>query len=341
MILLSDAAKALDAKLLGNDLAFGAVTINGREDCTDALFVALKGENFDAHDYVQQASDAGASAALVSRPVEVDIPQLLVTDTQSAFTALAAWWRAKFSLPIVAITGSVGKTTVKQMLVSIASVEHETLGTHGNLNNEIGVPLTLMRLNSDHRFAVIELGMNHAGEISRLTRLVKPNVALLNNAAAAHLEGLGSLEAIAAAKGEIFEGLDADGTAVVNLDDSFAAYWMDLVGEHRVITFGLASHADVTADWQQHGNSISIRLKLSNRFVDFDMPGRGEHLVQNALAAAAAAHASGIGIDAIKTGLERFSAPSGRQQFHQVGDLTVIDDTYFKSIRTQASTLHC
>jgi len=205
MMLLSQISAAVGGQTIvqqsiaQKDIALSGVSINTREQCTQRLFVALKGENFDAHDFIAQAEEAGAGAVMVDRPVETSLPMILVDDTLAGLSALAQWWRAQFVIPLIGVTGSVGKTSVKEMLGHIFAELGDGVVTQGNLNNEIGVPLTLMRLDQKSQYAVIEMGMNHAGEISRITRAARPTIALINNAAAAHLEGLGSVENVAAA----------------------------------------------------------------------------------------------------------------------------------------------
>jgi UDP-N-acetylmuramoyl-tripeptide--D-alanyl-D-alanine ligase len=228
MMQLAEAARAVSGTLEGSDVPFGGVTTDSRSVGAGDLFVALAGERFDGHGFVGEAVRRGAAAALTARRVEIDLPlaQVVVADTRIALGRLAAYWRARFAIPLVALTGSNGKTTVKEMLAAILAVHHPTedavLATAGNLNNDIGMPLTLLRLRERHRYAVIELGMNHAGEIDYLTRLARPTAALVNNAQRAHVGILGSLGAIAYAKGEIYAGLGTDGVAIVNADDEYA-----------------------------------------------------------------------------------------------------------------------
>ena len=265
MLSLSAAAKALNAETSGADVTFTSVTTDSRTVATGDLFVALKGERFDGHDYVRQAMEQGAVAALVERrdPAWGDFPLLVVKDARLALGELAAHWRSRFNIPVVALTGSSGKTTVKEMIAAILreqAGDQAVLATKGNLNNDIGMPLTLLGLRATHRYAVIEMGMNHPGEIAYLSRIARPDVALILNAQTAHLAGLGTVEAVARAKGEIFQGLGAgfplpnplppagEGAnvkgacldlAVINADDPHAALWQELAAAHRVIRFGL------------------------------------------------------------------------------------------------------
>ncbi|HEY4998811.1 MAG TPA: Mur ligase family protein, partial [Usitatibacter sp.] len=253
MIDLEEAARAVDGRLHGANLSFSGVTTDSRAVNAGDLFVALVGERFDANQYVGDAFGRGAVAAITSRLVgeTSPLPQIVVADTRLALGALAAHWRAKFERPLAALTGSNGKTTVKEMLAAILAVHCGApacvLATRGNLNNDIGMPLTLLKLRASHRFAVIEMGMNHAGEIDYLTRIARPTVALVNNAQRAHVGILGSLEAIAHAKGEIYAGLGPGGIAVVNDDDAFAPYWKSLNAGRRIVSFGFKEGATVRA----------------------------------------------------------------------------------------------
>lgn len=333
MMLLSEAAKAIKGRLLGTDIAFEAVASDSRAIGQGDLFVALQGERFDGHDFVLPCFAAGANAAMVSRRVADAGPQLLVDDTRTGLRELAHYWRGKFDITVAAVTGSNGKTTVKEMLSSIlaarAGSDDAVLATKGNLNNDIGVPLTLLRLRASHRYAVVEMGMNHAGEIALLTRIAEPTVALINNAHAAHLEGLGSVEAVANAKGEIFQGLASGGTAVINADDDFAPLWRELAAPHKVLTFGLKQAADVSADYLQRSDSTMMKLQAPQGTVLIMLPLVGLHNVHNALAAATVALAMQVPLADIAAGLQRFSGVKGRLQ-SKAGrkGATIIDDTY-------------
>lgn len=292
--------------------------------CGD-LFLALKGERFDAHEFVPQVAGK-ASAALVTQAVDADLPQIIVPDVRLALGQLAKAWRQQFTKPVMGLTGSNGKTTLKEMLTAILSQQGQTLATIGNLNNDIGVPLTLLRLRAEDQFAVIEMGANHFGEIEYLTQMALPEVAILNNAGAAHLEGFGDIAGVARAKAEIFAGLSANGVAVINADDTYADYWRELNRQRRLLSFGFASTADlrgeISADNQliihQGAESIIVCLKLL-----------GRHNQLNALAAAAGAVALGISLAVIQQGLESLQPVKGRlnPKQGQHGGL-VIDDTY-------------
>ena len=332
MMRLSEAALATRGQLIGADVEFCCVGTDSRAIKKGQLFVALKGENFDGHEYAAQSLEQGASAVLVSKASNVS-PAVVVEDTRLALGDLASHWRAKFDMPVVAITGSNGKTTVKEMLAAILKVatadDASVLATQGNLNNDIGLPMTILNLGKQHRYAVLEMGMNHTGELSYLSNLAKPNVALVNNAGTAHIGELGSLEAIANAKGEIFEGLADGGTAIINADDVFANLWKNLASKHQQVTFGLKAKADVTAKYELHAASSDLELIAPNGTVKFTLPAPGLHNVSNALAAASAALALNVSLENIATGLSNFAGVKGRLQTKQgFAGAKVIDDTY-------------
>jgi len=346
MMHLSEAARAISAQLFGEDRAFEAVSTDTRALVPHALFVALKGERFDGHDFLLQAAKQRAAGALVQdaasgiQEASDALPLLVVGNTRLALGQLAAYWRSKFSIPLVALTGSNGKTTVKEMLASIlretaatdsraADLESNVLATRGNLNNDIGMPLTLLELRSDHRYAVVEMGMNHAGEIRYLTRLAAPDVALVNNVGPAHIEFFGSVEAIARAKGEIFEGLGPEGTAVINADDRHAPILRELAAARKRIEFGLDSKAAVTAAYRLRFLESEIALKTPLGEAAAVLRAPGLHNVRNALAASAAAIALKVPAATIAAGLGRFAGVKGRLQYKQaVNGAMLIDDTY-------------
>ena len=339
MLTLKQAAAAIGASVQGKDVTFTAVTTDSRAVAAGDLFVALKGERFDAHDFVGRAIAQGAVAALVARSEAdkhadewKDLPLILVDDTRLALGKLAEFWRKQQRIKLAAVTGSNGKTTVKEMLAAIlreAAGQDAVLATEGNLNNDIGMPLTLLKLREQHRFAVIEMGMNHPGEIDYLTKIAHPDVALINNAGAAHLAGLGSVEAVARAKGEIFSGLASDGVAVINADDAFAALWKNLASAHTIVEFGLDHPAQVSADCQPGPLDSELKLRTPAGECQVKLPVPGLHNVRNALAAAAAASALGIGNEAISAGLQKFTAVKGRlQRKPGLHGATLIDDTY-------------
>ncbi|HET7729681.1 MAG TPA: UDP-N-acetylmuramoyl-tripeptide--D-alanyl-D-alanine ligase [Usitatibacter sp.] len=328
MMDIEHAARAVEGHLHGANAGFSGVATDTRAILPGDLFVALKGERFDGHDYVPEAFKRGAAAALVSRPVARAPSLVVVRDTRLALGRLAAHWRARFAMPVVALTGSNGKTTVKEMLAAILAshcgLREEVLATEGNLNNDIGMPITLLRLREAHRYAVVEMGMNHEGEIDYLTRIAQPTVALVNNAQRAHVGILGSVEAVARAKGEIYAGLKSSGIAVVNEDDAFAGYWKSLNRDHRVVTFGLAAGADVRAT--REGAQLRVVTPADAFAVTLQVP--GEHNARNALAACAAAHALDIPPRAMQAGLAGFRGVPGRLQRRRAGGGWVVDDSY-------------
>jgi UDP-N-acetylmuramoyl-tripeptide--D-alanyl-D-alanine ligase len=333
MMHLSEAAAATQGRVVGQDVLFSSVGTDSRALSQGQLFVALKGEHFDGHAYTQQCLAEGAAAAMVSIDQPSLSPTLLVKDTRLSLGSLAAHWRQKFTMPLAAITGSNGKTTVKEMLAAILRVEtgdeSAVLATQGNLNNDIGLPLTLLKLRQQHRYVVVEMGMNHTGEISYLTKLGRPTVALINNATSAHLGGLGSVEAIAKAKGEIFEGLAADGIAIINADDAFAPIWKKLAMPHQIMTFGLNSDADVSATYRLQAASSDIEIHTPQGVTTAHLSVAGKHNVYNALAAATAALAMGVPLSAVAKGLSSFGGVKGRLQHKRgINGAEVIDDTY-------------
>lgn len=333
MMLLSEVQKAINAQLIGADVLFTSVGADSRNIVQGQLFVALKGENFDGYTFAAQAVKQGAAAVMVANEDANAEPAVVVKDTYKALGELAAYWRNKFDIPLAAITGSNGKTTVKEMLASIlraASGDAElVLATVGNLNNHIGLPLTLLKLRAQHQYAVAEMGMNHTGEISYLSNIGKPTVALINNAGSAHIGELGSFEAIAKAKGEIFEGLSADGIAIINADDVFAPLWKNLIGTRKTITFGLKNTADVTACYQLQADSSQLDITTPQGLISVQLPTPGLHNVMNALAATATALGMGASLNNIAEGLVNYTGVKGRLQ-HLTGlkDTLVIDDTY-------------
>jgi UDP-N-acetylmuramoyl-tripeptide--D-alanyl-D-alanine ligase len=326
---MSEAAELLGARRQGADVTLRGVSTDTRTLQGGNLFVALRGPSFDGHDYLEQARQSGAAAAAVDELRDVDLPLLEVADTRLALGELAGQWRNRFSLPVVGLTGSNGKTTVKEMIAAILARCGETLVTRGNLNNDIGVPLTLFGLSAQHRFAVVEMGANHPGEIAYLTRLVQPDVGLVNNAGPAHLEGFGSLDGVATAKGELFRELAGDALCVINADDRYAGQWRAMAGARPVLTFGLDQPADVSAEWRGsfEGSDIELRTPRGAVALRLRLPGR--HNVMNALAASAAALAVDIPIADIAAGLETVRPVHGRwERLPGVNGLQLIDDTY-------------
>lgn len=333
MMRLSDIAQAVQGELRGADVQVTSVGTDTRDITPQQLFLAIKGERFDGNQFAAEALAQGAVAVLISDHQSTASPAVLVADTRIALGQLAAYWRNQLSAPVAAVTGSNGKTTTKEMLHAIlaAAVGDANCihATYGNLNNDIGLPLTLLKARAQHQYLVLEMGMNHLGEIDYLTHIAKPNVAVINNAGIAHIGELGSRENIALAKGEIFAGLADDGIAVINADDAFADYWRALNTKRKVLTFGLKAPADVMASYAEGVSDMQVRLTTPNGTVDFALPVLGVHNLYNALAASTAALALGIANASIAQGLSQFAGVKGRLQ-HKVGfnGATLIDDTY-------------
>lgn len=331
---LSDIAQVVQGKLVGDDADISAVSIDTRTLQAGQLYVAIKGDNFDGNEFVALAEQAGAAAAIVHEGISANIPYINVADSRLALAELAGAWRQRCAPKVAGVTGSNGKTTVKEMLAAILSVDGNVLYTQGNLNNDIGVPLTLLRLNGQQAYAVIEMGANHAEEIAYTSRYAAADVVVLNNAGPAHIEGFGSIDGVAKAKGEIIETLKADGVAIINRDDKYFSYWQQVAGDRQTLSFGLASDADVSA------TDISTSL-TDNRFATtFNLVTKtasaacqlqlaGKHNVLNALAAAAAALALGLELAQVVAGLALVKPVTGRLQplVGRQGNL-IIDDTY-------------
>jgi UDP-N-acetylmuramoyl-tripeptide--D-alanyl-D-alanine ligase len=331
---LTGLARALSATLLGPDPGFRGVSTDTRTLSRGELFVALRGPSFDGHDFVAAAAEAGAAAAVVDHAVPVNLPQLLAADTLQALGAIAADWRGRFDIPVLAVTGSYGKTTVKEMMAAIAAQRGDILATRGNYNNEIGLPLTLFRLDESHRAAVLELGANHGGEIARMVAICRPSVGLVTAAGPVHLEGFGSLEGVARGKGEMFSGLPADGTAVINCDDAFASLWRELVGTRRIVGFGMSAEADFRAEdirqsLDADGPLLEFRLVTPEGSGETQLHLPGRHNVMNALAAAATTWAGGWSLQEIIAGLAEVQGVRGRMSLRKApGGALLIDDTY-------------
>jgi len=330
---LSELSAALNARLIAADCSFDGVSIDSRAIQPGQLFIALTGPRFDGHDYLNDVASKGAVGALVEREVpDSTLPQLLVSDTRLALGQLGALNRAAFDKPVVAITGSSGKTTVKEMLASILRTRGPVLATRGNLNNDLGAPLTLLELAPEHTAAVIELGASRIGEIAYTVAMTKPHVAVINNAGTAHVGEFGGPEKIVEAKGEILQGLDASGIAVLNLDDKAFAIWKARAGNRQVLTFALNNSA---ADL--HASDVVLDARGCPAFTLHSPKGQeqvqlnllGTHNVANALAAAAAAHALDISLFGIATGLNAVQSVKGRTvaQLAKNG-MRVIDDSY-------------
>ena len=315
---LSEVATRLGINFTAPDIHFSGCSIDSRTVQKGNLFIALSGEKFDGHEFISVAINKGANAAIVEKEVSaVSAPLLLVKNSLHAMARLAESWRSDFNIPLLAVTGSNGKTTVKEMISSILGLKSAVLSTKGNLNNELGVPLTLFGLGKEHKYAVIEMGANHPGEIARLTRLAKPTVAVITQCAPAHLEGFGSIDGVARAKGEIYSGLEQNGTAVVNADDAYAGYWSTLAANNRQISFGLKNNADVRAtdilfDPQNTLTRFTVHTPSGSSTIK--LPLAGVHNVMNALAAIASCSAIGLSLEDIRTGLEKMTHVHGRMQ---------------------------
>jgi UDP-N-acetylmuramoyl-tripeptide--D-alanyl-D-alanine ligase len=325
---LEQAARWTEGALIGSDRGFRGVSTDSRRLGSGQLFVALRGERFDGHRFVSAALDSGAAGALVSTDVGGLQPRVRVDDTTRALGRLAACWRRGLEVTLVGITGSNGKTTVKEMLASILGRCGPVLANRGNLNNQIGLPLTLLELGPEQRFAVVEMGASAAGEIGYLAAVARPRVAVVNNAGSAHLEGFGSVDGVARAKGEIFSGLGAGGVAVFNGDDRCAPLWRSLTEGRRRLEFGLSPGRDVGAtDVDAARGLFTLCYGSRRQQVRLRFPGR--HNVMNALAAAAAAVALGVELDTVRRGLEATAQVPGRlQTLPGACGATVVDDTY-------------
>ncbi len=328
---LAEVEAALHGHLQGVSVEFSGVATDSRQIHAGDIFVALSGANFDGHNFLDDVAQKGAVAALVSRDVESTLPLLRVADTQRALGLLGAYNRALFTNPVVAITGSSGKTTVKNMLASVLGQRGNTLSTQGNFNNEIGVPLTLLRLEPEHDFAVVEMGAGRVGDIRWLCELGRPNVSILLNAMPAHLDGFGSVDGIAQAKGEIFDQLGTGDTAIINADQPWAAAWRERAGRAAILDFGMHSDAAVKArDINVRGISgvsFTADTPAGDMLIDLALP--GEHNVMNALAAIAAGLACQLSLLEIASGLRSVAAVEGRLARHQsAAGATVIDDCY-------------
>ncbi len=330
MMQLSEIAKVLNTVHVGLDTTITSIGTDSRNIKSGQLFVAIKGERFDGNQYAKEAIEKGASAALISDQTVRIEPSITVVDTKIALGKLAHYWRNRFACPVVAVTGSSGKTTVKEMIAAIMTAANaNVLATKGNLNNDIGMPLTLLQMREQHTCAVIEMGMNHLGEISYLSKIANPQVAVINNAGTAHIGELGSRQAIAQAKGEIFDGLEEDGIAVVNANDTYADYWKSLNTNRKVITFGIDVKADVTAQYATHHGKMDIQLTTPNGATQFQLSLQGRHNVMNVLAATAVAVALGVSNAEIVNGLTRFSGVQGRlNRLPGQRNAMLIDDTY-------------
>jgi UDP-N-acetylmuramoyl-tripeptide--D-alanyl-D-alanine ligase len=331
---LAQLAEIAGGRLAGDDREFTSVSTDTRTLAPGALFVALAGPNFDGHDFVASAAERGAAAALVAKETAAAIPQVVVADPLDALSQFARAWRRQFRIPVIGVTGSNGKTTTKELIGAILSQLGECLITRGNLNNHIGVPLTLLELNAKHRFAVIEMGANHLGEIAHLASIAEPTIGIVTNAGAAHLEGFGGLDGVASGKGELFKALPADGVAIINADDKYAAYWRDNRSADKAFTFGFEQPADfmahkVNASAGEGGFKIDFDLATPFGTKPATLGLGGLHNLRNALGAAAAAAAAGATLDDLVSGLARVRAVAGRLDLlPAVNGAFLVDDSY-------------
>ncbi|MDJ0813122.1 MAG: UDP-N-acetylmuramoyl-tripeptide--D-alanyl-D-alanine ligase [Woeseiaceae bacterium] len=327
---LTFAAEAMNGKLHGADCGFEGISTDSRSIRENELFIALSGPNFDGGEFVSHAQSKGAAGAVVETSVNVDLPQIEVKDTRIALGELGAAWRDGHSLTVVGVTGSNGKTTLKELIAACLSRVAPTLATEGNFNNDIGVPLMLARIDESHRFAVLEMGANAAGEIGYLTSLVKPDIVTITNAGPAHLEGFGSIEGVAHAKAEILQGDPRPKVAVLNADDPYYDFWLSLVEGVDVLSFGLSENADIRADQVEAGSDYNhFTMHLLDTTIELSMPLAGEHNVRNACAAAAIASALDVPADTIKEALESVDPVSGRlAPLPGIRGATLFDDSY-------------
>ncbi len=321
-------------ELTGADVAINKISIDSRTLQAGNLYLAIKGDNFDGNDFVEQAEKSGAAAVLVERNVDTPLPKIIVQDTRLALAKIAGVVRSKLALPVCAITGSNGKTTVKEMVAAILSVNGQVLSTQGNFNNDIGVPLTLLRLDNQHDFAVIEMGANHPGEIAYTGQFVQPDVSIITNVGTAHLEGFGSTERIAQAKSEIIECLPKHGIAVLNIDDPFFPFWQEVAGNRNVISFGFSPMANITASEitssiEQNHFVTKFNLLTSKRKTLVSLRLAGKHNVLNALAATSACLSLEIPLEQIEQGLGTMKPVAGRLEPLVSGKGNIIiNDTY-------------
>ena len=327
---LAAAATHMNGDLHGKDRAFRGVSTDTRSIGKDELFFALQGPNFDGRDYVDVALRNGAAGAVVTRRTADSLAQIEVDDTKIALGRFGSAWRHEHDVTVVGVTGSNGKTTLKELIASCLARKGPTLATHGNLNNDIGMPLMLTRIAEEHRYAVLEMGANHAGEIAYLASLADPDVVVITNAGAAHLEGFGSVEGVSRAKGEILQNARRPRAAVLNADDQYFGYWSSLVTDIDCISFGFSEAADVRAiDIDSRATGTDFTLLLGDDRIALSLPLAGVHNVRNACAAAAVAQALGVAADDIRKGLENVSPVGGRlQPARGVGGSTLFDDSY-------------
>ena len=327
---LAKAANAMEGILIGKDQDFNGISIDTRTVNNGELFFALKGPNFDGHEFIEDANLNGAIATVVSNESSDKNTKIKVDDTRSALGKFGAAWRKEYDLCVVGITGSNGKTTLKELVAACLSTKAPTLATHRNYNNEIGIPLMLTQIKKEHEYAVFEMGANHSGEIAYLSSLVNPDIVVITNAAAAHLEGFGSIKGVAHAKGEILEIKNRPSYAILNADDDYYKYWMSLVEDTKTLSFGLTNKADIFAtNIKLNSTFTTFTLNFSDNCIDISLPLAGHHNVQNACAAAAVSVALGLDAKQIKSALDNMQPVTGRlQPLKGINNSKIYDDSY-------------
>ncbi len=327
---LSHAAESMHATLRGDDAQFRGVSTDSRSIASGELFIALQGPNFDGAKFAAQAADKGAAGIVTQTDISTDLPSIKVDDAHAALGLLAAAWRAAMPATVIGLTGSNGKTTLKELLASCLRPIANTMATAGNLNNDIGLPLMLLRMSKDHQYAVLEMGANHAGEIAYLTKLAVPSIVVINNAGPAHLEGFGSLDGVARAKGEILQGRHRPEIAVLNADDPYFDLWCSMAEDLAIVSFGYSSTATISVDnVQAAADGAQFDLCLPTETVRVNLPLPGAHNVMNACAAAAVAHAAGLSGVQIRAGLQAAHPVDGRlQPLPGMNGIRLFDDSY-------------
>jgi len=324
---LSDCSVFTGGTLLGGDVLLSSVAIDTRRCLKGSVYFAISGESFDGHQFVVDAVEKGAVAVVVEHDCGVDVPQLIVRNTRQTLADIAQLWRRQYSVQLVALTGSNGKTTVKEMIASILSQEGSVLATKGNLNNDIGVPLTLFSLREEHQFAVVELGANAPGEIAGLAAIAEPQVVVVNNVGPAHLEGFGSLQGVANSKGEIYEHLREDGLALINADEFAASEWVKRVLQGRVVQFSAQNRTGAEIQGQLLEDQV-LRVSYQDESRDIKISLLGQHNMRNALTAVSVALVMGVSWGSIVTGLEKVKPVTGRLVEYDAAGVRVIDDSY-------------
>lgn len=326
---VAEAARAVGGELRGPEVEFRGVATDSRNIQGAPLFVAIRGQHHDGHEFAAGAAQAGAAGLLVERWLELEAPQICCPDSLLAVGRLAAHWRSKHQPRVVGITGSNGKTTVKSMLAAIVGTDNAALVNEGNFNNELGLPLTLCRLDSEHKFAILEMGAARPGDIRYLAQIARPQIGVINNAGPAHLEGMGDVAGVARTKGELISELPEDGLAIFNGDDEYAAVWQKLAGSRRVVRFGLQPANEVTASWAATDDGLEMTLRSDAGDIEVGLACHGQHNVYNALAAAAAGLALDLSLQQIGEGLARFRPVDGRlQERIMAGGWRLLADTY-------------